>query len=339
MLPAGVVAEPRAGAAPAPAPHRRGGVVARVRLRSALNREESWRPRWLWAVLALPGAAWLLVLFVVPFYAVLAVAAGLVNPVFQTPQPVWNPLSWRWSNFAFVWDELAGKLGFLGPPLLRTVGYTAAASVLCLLIAYPVAYFVARYAGRRKTLYLLLLVAPFWVSYMMRMLAWIDLLQTRGYINHVLWWLHLTSASNPIDWLGGKSITVILGLVYGYIPYLVIVLYAGLDRIDGSQIEAARDLGSTRAQTFLRVTLPLSGPSILAGMLITILPMVGDYFTNQLLSGSPGTTMIGNVIEGQLGVSNLEGEGAALSLVLLLLLIAPIAYYVRSTARASRGRA
>ncbi len=317
----------------------RGGLRTRARLRTELNREQSWRPRWLWALLALPGAVWLVGLFVLPFYAVLSVAAGAINPVFSTPVPVWNPLAWSWANFAYTWHEVVGNLSFLGPPLVRTVLYTAAASAICLLIAYPVAYFVARFAGRRKTLFLVLLIAPFWVSYMMRMLAWIDLLQTGGYVNRALTWLHLMSSAHPVDWLGGKSITVILGLVYGYIPYLVVVLYAGLDRIDGNYLEAARDLGLNRAQTFLRVTLPLSRPTILAGMMITVLPMIGDYFTNQLLSGSPGTTMIGNAIEGQLNVGDLEGQGAALSIVLLVVLLAPLIYYVRATSRASADRA
>jgi ABC-type spermidine/putrescine transport system permease subunit I len=321
---------------PSPNPGRRPG--ARIRLRTALNREESWRPRWLWALFAVPGGIWLLVLFVLPFYAVLAVAAGTLNPIFQSPVPVWNPLDWGWGNFAYTWHEVVGKLSFLGPPLVRTVVYTAVASLLCLLIAYPVAYFVARFAGRRKTAYLVALIAPFWVSYMMRMLAWIDLLQSNGYVNRVLTWLHLMSSGHPENWLSGKSVTVVLGLVYGYIPYLVIVLYAGLDRIDGAYLEAARDLGLSRVQTFLRVTLRLSRPTILAGMMITVLPMIGDYFTNQLLSASPSTTMIGNAIEGQLDVSDLQGPGAALSILLLVLLLVPLVYYVRVTARQSAER-
>ena len=116
------------------------------------------------------------------------------------------------------------------PIFLRTVWYVAVASLISLVVAYPAAYFVARFAGRRKGLFLALLIAPFWISYMMRMLAWIDLLQTDGYLNRALVDLHLIS--QPVDWLGGKSTTVILGLVYGYIPYLILVLYAGLDRID-----------------------------------------------------------------------------------------------------------
>ena len=111
----------------------------------------------------------------------------------------------------------------------------------------------------------------------------------------------------PVDWLGGQASTVILGLVYGYIPYLIIVLYAGLDRIDGRLLEASRDLGLGRVRTFFRVTLPLSRQTILAGMFITALPMVGDYFTNQLLSATPNTTMIGNVIEGQLETASEQG--------------------------------
>ena len=188
----------------------------------------------------------------------------------------------------------------------------ALASFISLLIAYPAAYFVARFAGRRKALFLVLLIAPFWISYMMRMLAWIDLLQTNGYVNKALSFLHLIG--QPVNWLGGLGITVVLGLVYGYIPYLILVLYAGLDRIDPALIEAGRDLGLGRVRTFIRVTLPLSRQAILTGLLITVLPMLGDYFTNQLLSGTAGTTMFGNVIDDQLSSSGgaLAGGGRGL---------------------------
>jgi spermidine/putrescine transport system permease protein len=196
---------------------------------------------------------------------------------------------------------------------------------------------VARFAGRRKALFLVLLIAPFWISYMMRMLAWIDLLQTDGYVNKALTFLHLVS--HPINWLGGQSYTVILGLVYGYIPYLILVLYAGLDRIDASLLEAGRDLGLGRVRTFLRVTLPLSRQPIMTGMLITVLPMLGDYFTNQLLSGTTGTAMIGNDIDGDLSTPAFLGQGAVLSLLLLLVLIVPMIYYVVATNRSSREAA
>jgi ABC-type spermidine/putrescine transport system permease subunit I len=289
--------------------------------------------RWLWMGLAMPGAVWLIILFVVPFYVMLAVAGGGVNEFFQTVVPVWNPVHWSSWNFSAVWRELVGHGSYLGAPALRTLTYTAAATALSLAIGYPVAYFVARQASRRKVLYLVLLIAPFWISYMMRMLAWIDLLQQGGLFNSALSDLGLPGGT---DWLGGKSITVILGLVYGYMPYLVLVLYAFLDRIDQRLIEAAQDLGLSKWRTFWRVTIPLSKPAIVAGTFITVLPMLGDYYTNQLVSGAPGTTMIGNAIEGQLDAPGETGQGAVLALMLLVVLLIPMVWYVLNTARASR---
>jgi ABC-type spermidine/putrescine transport system permease subunit I len=292
--------------------------------------------RLFWAALAAPGIIWLAVLFIVPFYAIVAIAGGQVD-VFGNPVAVWNPLHWSSMNFSAAWRDVAGASAFVGPILLRTLLYVALASLISLLIAYPAAYFVARFAGRRKALFLILLIAPFWISYMMRMLAWIGLLQTNGYVNKALISLHLIS--QPVDWLGGLGITVVLGLVYGYIPYLILVLYAGLDRIDPALIEAGRDLGLGRVRTFVRVTLPMSRQAILTGMLITVLPMLGDYFTNQLLSGTTGTAMFGNVIDDQLTSSGgvLEGQGAVFSLLFLLILVAPMIYYVVATNRSSRS--
>jgi spermidine/putrescine transport system permease protein len=287
-----------------------------------------------WIGLAAPGMLWLLLLFIVPFYAVLAIAMGQLNRLFESPVAVWNPLNWSSSNLINAVHDLVGSTSFAGPIVIRTVVYVAAAALLCLLIGYPAAYFVARFAGRRKALFLVLLIAPFWISYMMRMLAWIGLLQTNGYLNRALLDLHLIS--HPVNWLGGMSVTVVLGLVYGYVPYLILVLYAGLDRIDPALIEAGRDLGLGRVRTFLRVTLPLSRQPILTGLLITVLPMLGDYYTNQLLSGSAGTSMAGNLIQGQLGTPGLEGQGAVLSLLLLLVLLAPMIYYVVATNRSSQ---
>jgi ABC-type spermidine/putrescine transport system permease subunit I len=290
--------------------------------------------RLFWAFLAAPGILWLALLFIVPFYVVLSIAAGRLNQLFGTPIAEYDPLNWTTGNLATAWRDIAGPTAYVGPILLRTAVYTAAAAALCLLIGYPVAYFVARFAGRRKVVMLVLLIAPFWISYMMRMLAWVDLLQANGYVNSVLTFLHL--ASHPVDWLSGQPVTVVLGLVYGYIPYLILVLYAGLDRIDPALIEAGRDLGLGRARTFLRVTLPLSRQPIMTGLLITVLPMLGDYFTNQLLSGATNTSMIGNVIDQELSTPLFQGEGAVFSLFLLLILVVPMIYYVVATNRTSQ---
>jgi spermidine/putrescine transport system permease protein len=166
----------------------------------------------------------------------------------------------------------------------------------------------------------------------MRMLAWVDLLQSDGYANKVLSWVGIS----PVNWLGGKPVTVILGLVYGYIPYMILVLFAGLDRIDPALIEAGRDLGLSKLRTFTSITLPLSRQAIFTALLITVLPMLGDYYTNQLMSGAASTSMIGNLIQGQLGTPGLEGQGAVLSLLLLLVLLVPMIYYVVATNRSSQ---
>ncbi len=305
-----------------------------ARKRTRRGRQSGQHHRLFFMALALPGIIWLAVLFIVPFYVVLAIAAGQLNEFTGAPIAVYNPLHWSTANLIGVWHNFQGITAFAWPIAWRTLWYTAVASAISLLIGYPAAYFVARFAGRRKAFFLVLLVAPFWISYMMRMLAWIDLLQTDGYVNKVLSFLHLTS--QPINWLGGHWYTVVLGLVYGYIPYLILVLFAGLDRIDGSLLEAGRDLGLSRTRTFIRVTLPLSRQPILTGLLITVLPMLGDYFTNQLLSGTPGTSMIGNVIDNKLGTPLFQGQGAVLSLLLLLLLVAPMGYYLVTTNRSAR---
>ena len=287
-----------------------------------------------WAALAAPGIIWLIVLFIVPFYAVLAVAMGKLDELIEAPVAVWNPFDWSSSAVIDVWRDIFGSAAFAGPILARTLLYTVTASLLCLLIGYPCAYFVSRFAGRRKALFLVLLIAPFWISYMMRMLAWIDLLSAGGYANKVLGWIGVS----PVNWLGGNPVTVVLGLTYGYIPYLIMVLYAGLDRIDPALLEAGRDLGLGRARTFIFVTLPLSRQPVLTGLLITMLPMLGDYYTNQMLSGTASTSMIGNLIQGQLGTPGLEGQGAVLSLMLLLVLLIPMIYYVIATNREAASR-
>ncbi|HLX77640.1 MAG TPA: ABC transporter permease [Acidimicrobiales bacterium] len=291
--------------------------------------------RFFWAALTAPGIVWLIVLFVVPFYAVVSIAAGKLSPVFQSALPTWNPLKWSGANFATDYHELVGTGAFIGPVFTRTLAYVAIASALSLVIGFPVAYFVTRFSGRRKGFFLALLIAPFWVSYMMRMLAWIDLLQNDGYVNRGLSFFHLSGLE--ANWLGGRSATVVLGLVYGYIPYLILVLYAGLDRIDSRLIEAGRDLGLNGWRTFFRVTLPMCRQSVMTGLLITVLPMIGDYFTNQMLSGASSTSMIGNVIDGQLNATSLQGQGAALSVLLLIVLLIPMIYYVVSTNRASEA--
>jgi ABC-type spermidine/putrescine transport system permease subunit I len=275
----------------------------------------------------------MLVLFLVPFYAILCVAFGTIDPIFGTPTPAWNPLHWDLSTFRYVANQTFLIGGIFRPAWIRTIEYVVIAVGLSLLIGYPVAYFIARYGGRYKGLLLIGLIAPFWISYLMRMLAWVNLLLDDGLVNRTLLELHLISG--PVDWLNGKSYTVVLGLVYGYIPYMILPLYAGLDRIDRSVLEAARDLGASRVQTFLRVTLPLSKQAILAGSIIVMLPMFGDYYTNNLLSNSPKTNMVGNLIDSALN-GPLVTQAASLVVLLTVLLLLPMLYYLYVTNRANR---
>ena len=295
-----------------------------------------WYPRWFWPSFVTPATLVLLVLFLLPFYVILGVAFGKLDPIFQSPVPVWDPSQWDRGVFSLTLSSIVDGGGLYHSTFIRTLVYVASATGLCLLIGYPFAYFVARHSGKYKVPFLVAFFAPFWISYMMRMMAWVSLLQDDGYVNRILQFLGVLRS--PYPWLAGKSITVILGLVYGYIPYMILPLYAALDRIPQSHLEAARDLGASPARTFARVTLPGSEQAILAGVILAGLPMFGDYFTNQLLADTAGTRMIGNWIVDSLEVPIFVPKAASLALVLLMLLILPIVYYLRSTRRASLER-
>jgi ABC-type spermidine/putrescine transport system permease subunit I len=285
----------------------------------------------LWPGLAAPGLLWLLLFFVAPIYVVLAIVFGQVDPIFRTPVPVWNPVYWDPSQFTYVLTHIVGANGVFGPALMRTAVYVLLASVLCLLVAFPIAYYVARLSGRRKGLLLALLIAPFWISYMMRMLAWVNLLQDDGLVNRLFSLGGLFHVN--VHWLTGQPVVVVLGLVYGYVPYMILPLYAGLDRLSQSMLEASRDLGADRLSSFVRVTLPLCRPTIIAAVLLTCLPMLGDYFTSDLLSASPKTAMVGNLINDSVQAPGQTGQAGAFVMLVLVVSLLPMLYYVRVMAR------
>jgi spermidine/putrescine transport system permease protein len=314
-------------------PASRPGLRLRLRRwrRSGEEATGAWYPRWYWPTFALPGTLWILVLFLLPFYVVVSIAFGTVDPVFQSPLPVYEPWFWTTKYLLEEWDLITGQFR---PVEVRTLVYVVLATAICLVIAYTVAYYVARFGGKRKGLFLTLLIAPFFISYLMRMLSWVELLQPNGYVNSVLTFLHITP--HPINWLAGVPFTVVVGLVYGYIPYMILPLYGFLDRIDQSQLEAGRDLGANPFWTFVRVTLPLSKPAILASLVIVTLPMFGDYYTNNLLSGSPKTTMFGNLLDNSMEATGQGPEAAVLVLFLAVFLLIPMLYYMRETAKAQR---
>ncbi|MBU6244382.1 MAG: ABC transporter permease [Actinomycetales bacterium] len=288
--------------------------------------------RLLWPVLGLPAMVWIALFFLVPLYVVFCVAFGTVDPVFRSPVPTWNPLQWQFDQVEVVWDRLFGPDNFYLPAVLRTFAYIAIAVSACLLISFPVAYFTARFAGKYRGLVLALLIAPFWISYMMRMLAWINLLQPDGLVNAII----TLGGTIPLEvnWLSGKPYVVVMGLIYGYVPYMLLPLFAALDRISPSLLEAARDLGASGFDLFRRVILPMSVPGIVAGSMLVALPMMGDYFTSDLLSKSPNTAMIGNLINLSIATPGQSGQAGALLLVVLLVMLVPMVLYTRSNARA-----
>jgi spermidine/putrescine transport system permease protein len=305
-------------------PRRRGrGVDA--------SRSGVWYPRWYWPSFTAPGVLWLVVFFALPFYVVLSVAFGTVEPLFRTPLPVYQFWWWDFATFAETAQKFyAGDRIYLDP-LVRTLLYVGTASLICLVIGYPVAYYTARSAGKLRGLILVLLVAPFWISYLMRIYAWQSLLQPDGYVNDVIG----AFGVEPIAWIG-RPITVVLALVYGYIPFMILPLFGFLDRIPPSLLEAGRDLGASPSQTFRRVTFPLSKPGILAGLVIVSLPMFGDYYTNDLM-GSESTSMYGNLIDNAVGSAGQGPEAGSLVLILIVIVMIPMLYYLRSTKRATEG--
>jgi spermidine/putrescine transport system permease protein len=268
----------------------------------------------------------MLVFFLLPLYIIVSLAFGTVDPVFQSPVPVYQP--WFWTS-EYLTHVASDAFGSSSSVYLRTFLFVLVASTVCVILGYAVAYYVARFGGRRKGLFLTLLIAPFFVSYLMRMLAWIDLLLPDGYVNKILGWIPF--APHNVNWLGGYPGTVIFGLIYGYIPYMILPFFGFLDRIDQRLLEAGRDLGASPVRTFLRVTLPLSRPAILAGLVIATLPMFGDYYTNNLLSNSPKTQMIGNLLDDAVGSTGRGPLAAVLVLVLMVILLIPMIYYLRST--------
>jgi spermidine/putrescine transport system permease protein len=271
-------------------------------------------------LLLAPAGIWLLLLFAVPMGIVLAVSLGTTDPVYQAVYG-WHP-----QNFADVFDPL------FAPVLLRSVGYALATVVLCLLIGYPIAYYIARFGGRWKTLLIAVVVLPFLVNYLVRTYAWVAILSDEGLLNGIL--SDTGIAENGVRFVN-TSWAVIGGLVYGYLAFMILPLYAALDRMDPALIEAGKDLYGTRWQTFWHVTWPAAFQGVAAGCVLVFLPAVGDFVSAQLLGG-PDTYMVGNLIQQQFLEAQNWPFGAALTIVMMGFLLVWMLVYLRSAARASR---
>jgi spermidine/putrescine transport system permease protein len=226
-------------------------------------------------------------------------------------------------TFSWAWDNYRDAVTTYRPQFLRSLEYAGLATLFAFLISYPLAYWIAFRGGRWKNLLLLFIIAPFFVTYLIRTLAWETLLGDEGFIVHTLKDLHLLAADGR---LLATSTAVVAGITYNFLPFMALPLYVSLEQIDHRLIEAAQDLYASRAKAFFRVTFPLSLPGVFAGTLLTFIPAAGDFINAQLL-GTPRQSMIGNVIQSKFKVIADYPEAAALSFILMAgILLAVLAY-------------
>jgi spermidine/putrescine transport system permease protein len=260
----------------------------------------------------LPGWLTMAVLFGAPFAIVLAYSF-LTRGVYGGIQPPWTAESYR-----RLFDPLYLTI------LWRSFAMALAATALCLLLAFPAALFISR-APRHKNLYLQLVMLPFWTSFLVRTYAWIFLLRDTGLFNAALQALGITHAPLPLLYNDGA---VLLGLVYGYLPFMVLPIYATLERLDPALVEAAADLGARPMTTVWRIVVPLSRPGIAAGSVLVFIPCLGAYLTPDLLGGGR-TVMVGNLVQNQFTTARDWPFGAAVSIALMALVTLLLVVFLR----------
>jgi spermidine/putrescine transport system permease protein len=263
-------------------------------------------------VLLGPGLAWLVVFFAVPALTQLYVSLQTGN--FE----VGYQFDWAWSTYKDAITQYDEQF-------LRSLGYAATATLLCFVIAFPLAYFIAFHAGRFRNLMLLLIILPFFTSYLIRTVAWQTILADNGFVADTLRTVGLLGDDGRL--LATRT-AVIAGITYNFLPFMALPLYVSLEKIDRRLIEAATDLYASRRQAFLRVTLPLALPGIIAGSLLTFIPAVGDFVNAQLL-GTSRQYMIGNVIQSKFLVVTDYPEAAALSFILMAILLVCVLVYTK----------
>ena len=264
--------------------------------------------------LILPGALWLGVFFVVPFFSL--ISASLYDP--SGSVETGYSVTWHFQNFVDAFDQHKDSL-------VRSLVYSTIATAVCLVIGYVLAYAIAFKAGRWKNLMLILVIAPFFTSFLLRTLSWKLILADDGWIVNSLQWLHLLGDDQR---LLATPFAVIAGLTYNFLPFMVLPLYASLEKIDPRLIEASSDLYASPAKGFLKVTLPLSMPGVVAGTLLTFIPAAGDYINAKLL-GSPNTTMVGNDIQNLFTTVNDYAAAGALSVILMGIIVALVIVFIR----------
>ena len=266
-------------------------------------------------LLLLPGMLWLLVFFLAPILTLVSTSTKV--PGMGIGEFVQQ---YRWANY---WDAIST----MHTQFIRTFVYAVIATLLALAISYPLAYAIAFKSGRWKNVLLVLVVAPFFCSFILRTIAWRQILAQDGLVFKTLHSLHLISADTRLT---SSAFAVVTGLAYNFLPFMTLPLYASLERIDPRTMEASGDLYANGLTTFRKVTLPLSMPGVVAGTLLTFIPAAGDFVNAQIL-GNPSTTMIGNVINAQYLQTTNYPLAATLSFILMLAILVIVMIYIRKS--------
>lgn len=270
---------------------------------------------------------WLLVFFLLPFVIILKIS--LADPVIAQPPftPMFDEaggLSVTIDNFLFLLTDKLYAITYA-----RSVMLALGATLLCLLLGFPMAYGISRAAPATRSLLLLLIILPFWISFLLRVYAWMGLLNNYGVINNTLMWLGIIDQPLQIMY---TDFAIFIGLTYSYLPFMILPLYATLERLDMDYVEAAQDLGASRSGAFWDVTWPLARPGVVAGCLLVFIPAMGEYVIPYLLGG-PDSLLIGRVLFDEFFVNRDWPLASSVAIVLLLLLVVPIVFMQRNDAR------
>jgi len=284
------------------------------------------RRRWLRWALVTPYV-WLLLFLLAPFVIILKisfadplVALPPFTPLLDWTQSGLDRINVTFDNYIYLFQD-----HFYATIYLNSVKMAAIGTLLCLLLGYPMAYFIARQPAAWRNLLLLGVILPFWISFLLRVYAWIGLLSTHGIINNAL--MSIGLITEPLSLLY-NDFAVYIGIVYSYLPFMILPLYATLEQLDLDLDDAAADLGARRWQVFFDVTLPLSKPGLIAGCLCVFIPAIGEFVIPALLGGSD-TLMIGRLLWDEFFVSRDWPVASAVSVVLLMILILPIVWFQR----------
>jgi putrescine transport system permease protein len=292
------------------------------------NKDRLWRH----VTVAVPYL-WLLVFFLAPFAIILKIS--LADPVIA--QPPFTPtfdeqgtIAASADNFRFLLTDKLYAITYA-----RSLFMAAAATLLCLALGFPIAYGIARSTPAVRSLLLLLIVLPFWISFLLRVYAWMGLMNNYGVINNVLMGLNVVSRPVPLMY---TDFAIFVGLVYSYLPFMILPLYATLERMDLDLVEAAQDLGASRTRAFWDITWPLARPGVIAGCLLVFIPAIGEYVIPYLLGG-PDSLLIGRVLFDEFFVNRDWPLASAVAIVLLLFLVIPIVLLQRNQAGESERAA